>query len=140
MPPNVVNTKGVKAEASMLDLSNASGILRLLRTFMLTIKTREFGVLNLLITGCMRVKHPNVEKGILAIVTLVFCSKLYIKPAVSLCSFSEFSFPFNLQKANALVLKFGTLQASQLSFLEYLVRDFDILFRSTVLYRKMDQN
>ena len=33
---------------------------------MLTIKTREFGVL---IAGCMRVKHPNVEKGILAIVT-----------------------------------------------------------------------
>ena len=50
----------------MLDLSNASGILGLLRTFMLTIKTREFGVL---IAGCMRVKHPNVEKGILAIVT-----------------------------------------------------------------------
>ena len=44
----------------MLDLSNASGILGLLRTFMLTIKTREFGVL---IAGCMRVKHPNVEKA-----------------------------------------------------------------------------
>ena len=50
----------------MLDLSNAPGILGLLRTLMLTIKTREFGVL---IAGCMRVKHPNVEKGILAIVT-----------------------------------------------------------------------
>ena len=54
------------SETSTLDLSNASGILGLLRTFMLTIKTRELGVL---IAGCMRVKHPNVEKGILAIVT-----------------------------------------------------------------------
>ena len=58
--------KHLGSEASLLDLSNASGILRLLRTFMLTVKTREFGVL---IAGCMRVKHPNAEKGILAIVT-----------------------------------------------------------------------
>ena len=50
----------------MLNLRNAPGILGPLRTFMLTIKTREFSVL---IAGCMRVKHPNVEKGILAIVT-----------------------------------------------------------------------
>ena len=34
---------------------------------------------------------------------------LYIKLAVSLCSFSPFSFPFNFQTAEALVLKFGTL-------------------------------
>ena len=61
IPPDVVN-KG--CEASMVDLSNASGIhtvLRLLRTFMLT--AREFGVL---IAGCMhegetpgcRKRHP----------------------------------------------------------------------------------
>ena len=44
----------------MLDLSNASGILGLLRTFMLTIKTREFGVL---ITGCTRYTHCDHAVG-----------------------------------------------------------------------------
>ena len=43
------------------------------------------------------------------LVALVFCTKLYINPAVSLCSFSQFSFHFNFRTANALVLKFGTL-------------------------------
>ena len=48
------------------------------------------------------------------LVALVFCTKLYIKLAVSLCSFSQFSFPFNFRTANALVLKFATLPLSGL--------------------------
>ena len=45
-------------------------------------------------------------------VALVLCTKLYIKLAVSLCSFSQFSFPFNFRTASALVLKFGALSLS----------------------------
>ena len=56
---------------------------------------------------------------------LVFCTKLYIKRAVSLCSFSQFSFPFNFRTANALVLKFGPLPLSGL-FSNTLLTIFDI--------------
>ena len=61
------------------------------------------------------------------LVALVFCTKLYIKLAVSLCSFSQFSF----RTANALVLKIWHT-SSQRSFLQYLVSDFWylILFKS----------
>ena len=65
-------------------------------------------------------------------VALVFCTKLYIKLAVSLCSFSQFSFPFNFQTANALVLKLGTLPLRCL-FSNTLVAIFDIFFRSKVI-------
>ena len=60
-------------------------------------------------------------------VALVFCTKLYIKLAVSRCSFSQFSFPFNFQMANALVLKFGTLPLRCL-FSNTLLAIFDIFF------------
>ena len=56
---------------------------------------------------------------------LVFCTKLCIKLAVFLCSFSQFSFPFNFQTANALVLKFDTLPLRCLRFLR--------LFSNTLL-------
>ena len=36
-------------------------------------------------------------------------TKLYVKLAVSLCSFSQFSFSFNFRTANAQDLKIGTL-------------------------------
>ena len=39
---------------------------------------------------------------------------VHIKLAVSLCSFSHFSFPFNFRTAYALVFKFGTLPLSGL--------------------------
>ena len=63
------------------------------------------------------------------LVALVFCTKLYtcIKLAVSLCSFSQFSFPFNFRTANALVLKFCTLLLSCL-FSNTLLAIFDIFF------------
>ena len=67
-------------------------------------------------------------------VALVFCTKLYIKLAVSLCSFLQFSFPFNFQTANALVFKFGTLPLCCL-FSNTLLASFDILFRSKVIHR-----
>ena len=60
-------------------------------------------------------------------VALVFCTKLYKKLAVSLCSFSQFSFHFNFQTANALVLKFGILPLRCL-FSNNLVSDFSYLF------------
>ena len=72
-------------------------------------------------------------------VALVFCTKLYIKPAVSLCSFSQFSFPFNFQTANALVLKFGTLPHRCL-FSNTLLAIFDIFFRSKVIHRFVPKN
>ena len=50
------------------------------------------------------------------LVALVFCTKLYIKLAVSLCSFSQFCFPFNFRTDNALDLKFGTLPLSGLFY------------------------
>ena len=40
---------------------------------------------------------------------LLGCTKLHIKLAVSLCSFSHVSFPFNFRTANAFAWKFGTL-------------------------------
>ena len=73
------------------------------------------------------------------LVALVFCTKLYIKLAVSLCSFSQFSFPFNFRTANALVLKFGTLLLSCL-FSNTLLAIFDILFRSRVIHRFVPKN
>ena len=44
-----------------------------------------------------------------------FCTKLYIKLAISLCSFSQFSFPFNFQTANALFLKFGAMASNAMT-------------------------
>ena len=73
------------------------------------------------------------------LVALVFCTKLYIKLAVSLCSFSQFSFPFKFRVADALVLKFGTLPLSCL-FSNTLLAIFDILFRSRVIYRFVTKN
>ena len=73
------------------------------------------------------------------LVALVFCTKLYINLAVSLCSFSQFSFPFNFRTANALVLKFGTLLLSCL-FSNILLAIFDILFRSRVMHRFVPKN
>ena len=72
-------------------------------------------------------------------VALVFCAKLYKKLAVSLCSFSQFSFPFNFQTANALVLKFGTLPLHCL-FSNILLAIFDIFFRSKVIDRFVPKN
>ena len=72
-------------------------------------------------------------------VALVFCTKLYKKLAVSLCSFSQFSFPFNFQTANALVLKFGTLPLRCL-FSNTLLAIFDIFFRSKVIYHFVPKN
>ena len=72
-------------------------------------------------------------------VTLVFCTKLYIKLAFSLCSFSQFSFPFNFQTANALVLKFGTRPLRCL-FSNTLLAIFDIFFRSKVIHRFVPKN
>ena len=96
-------------------------------------------------------------------VALVFCTKLYIKLAVSLgfyfyfffiniwgipqqdiglpwsSSFSQFSFLFNFRMANALVLKFGTLPLS-CRFSNTLLANFDILFRSRVIHRFVPKN
>ena len=72
-------------------------------------------------------------------VALVFCTKLYMKLAVSLCSFSQFSFPFNFQTANALVLKFGTPHLRCL-FSNTLLAIFDIFFRSKVIHRFVQKN
>ena len=72
-------------------------------------------------------------------VALVFCTKLYIKLAVSLCLFSQFSFPFNFQTANALVLKLGTLPLRCL-FSNTLLAIFDIFFRSKVIHRSVPKN
>ena len=67
-------------------------------------------------------------------VALVLCTRLYIKLAVFLCSFSQFPFPFNFQTANALVLKFGTFPLCCL-FSNKLLAIFDIFFRSKVIHR-----
>ena len=72
-------------------------------------------------------------------VALVFCTKLYKKLAVSLCSFSHFSFPFNFQTANAMVLKFGTLPLRCL-FSNTVLSIFDIVFRSKVIHRFVPKN
>ena len=73
------------------------------------------------------------------LVASVFCTKLYIKLAVSLRSFSQFSFPFNFQMANALVLKFGTLPLSDL-FFNRLLAIIGILFCSRVSHRFVPKN
>ena len=73
------------------------------------------------------------------LVALVLCTKLYIKLAVSLCSFSHFSFPFNFRTANALVFKFGTLSLSGL-FSNTLLAIFGILFCSRVIHRFVPEN
>ena len=73
------------------------------------------------------------------LVALVFCTKLYIKLAVSLGSFSQFPFPFNFRTANALVFKFGTLPLS-CRFSKTLLAIFDILFRSRVIHRFVPKN
>ena len=72
-------------------------------------------------------------------VALVFCTKLYTKLAVSLCSFSQFSFPFNFQTANALVLKFATLPLRCL-FSKTVLAIFDIFFRSKVIHCFVPKN
>ena len=72
-------------------------------------------------------------------VALVFCTKLYIKLAVSLCSFSQFCFPFNFQTTNALVSKFGTRPLRCL-FSNTLLAIFDIFFRSKVIHRFVSKN
>ena len=72
-------------------------------------------------------------------VALVFCTKLCIKLAFSLCSFSQFSFPFNFQTANALVLTFGTLPLRCL-LPNTLLASFDIFFRSKVIHRFVPKN
>ena len=90
-----------------------------------------------------RVKKCSGEVGIKChqscTVALVFCTKLYIKLAVSLCSFSQFSFPFNFQTAYALVLKFGTLPLRGL-FSNNLLAIFDIFFLSKVIHRFVPKN
>ena len=73
------------------------------------------------------------------LVALVFCTKLYIKLAVSLCLISQFSFPFNFRTANALVLKFGTLPLSCL-LSNTVLAIFDIIFRSRVIHRFVPKN
>ena len=57
----------------------------------------------------------------------------------SLWSFSQFSFPFNVRTANALVLKFDTLPPSCLFFNTWLAM-FDILFCSRVFHRFVRKN
>ena len=86
---------------------------------------------------CEKIQWRSCHQSCL--VALVFCTKLYIKLAVSLCSFSQFSFPFNFRTANALVLKFGTLPLTGL-FSNTLLAIFDILFRSRVIYRFVPKN
>ena len=73
------------------------------------------------------------------LVALVFCTKLYINLGVSLCSFSQFSFPFNYRTADALVFTFGTLPLSCL-FSNTMLAIFDSLFRSRVIYRFVPKN
>ena len=75
------------------------------------------------------------------LVALAFCTKLYVKLAFSLCSFSQFSFPFNFPTAEALVLKFGPLPLYHLfsnTLLEILI-SFFVQELFTVLYQKMGQ-
>ena len=72
-------------------------------------------------------------------VALAFCTKLHIKLAFSLCSFSHFPFPFNFQTDKALVLQFGPLSLYQL-FSNTLLAIFDIFFRSRVIDRFVPKN
>ena len=73
------------------------------------------------------------------LVPLAFCTKLYIKLAFSLCSFSQLSFPFNFRTAEALVLKFGPLPLCRL-FSDTLLAIFDIFFHSRVIHRFVPKN
>ena len=73
------------------------------------------------------------------LVALPFCTKLYIKLAFSLCSFSQFSFPFNFRTAEALVLQFGPFPLYHL-FSNILLAIFDIFFRSRVIHRLYQKN
>ena len=68
-----------------------------------------------------------------------FLYKVVQKMAVSLCSFSQFSFPLNFRTASALVLKFGTLLLSCL-FSNKLLAIFYILFRSRVIHCFVPKN
>ena len=68
-----------------------------------------------------------------------FLYKVVHKTGFSLCSFSQFSFPFNFQTANALVLKFGSLSLRCL-FPNTLLAIFDIFFRSKVIHRFVPKN
>ena len=81
--------------------------------------------------GENRQKEIRCEVGLKChqscLVALAFCTKLYIKLAFSLCSFSQFSFPFNFRTAEALVLKFGPL-LSIIFFSNTLLAIFDIFF------------
>ena len=70
---------------------------------------------------------------------LVFFTRLYLKLAVSLCSFSQLCFPFNFRTADALVLKFGSRPLSGL-FYNTVLENFDILFRSKVICRFIPKN
>ena len=93
--------------------------------------------------GENRQKEFHCEVGLKChqsyIVALAFCTKLYIKLAFSLCSFSQFSFPFNFWTAEALVLKFGSLPLHHL-FSNTLLAIFDIFFRSRVIDRFVPKN
>ena len=59
--------------------------------------------------------------------------------SMSLCSFSQFSFPFNFQTANSLVLKFGLLPLRCL-VANTVLAIFDIYFRSKVILRFVPKN
>ena len=72
-------------------------------------------------------------------VALVFCTTLYLKLTVYLCSLSHFSFPFNFQTAIALVFKFVTLPL-RYRFSNTFLAIFDIFFLSKVIRRFVPKN
>ena len=72
-------------------------------------------------------------------VALAFCTKLYIKLAFSLYSFSQFSFPFNFRTAEALVFKFRPLPLYHL-FSNTLLAIFDFFFCWRVIHRFVPKN
>ena len=84
-------------------------------------------------------KEIRCEVGLLkchqsCLLAMAFCTKLYIKLAFSLCSFSQFSFPFNFRAAESLVFKFGPLSLYHF-FSNMLLAIFDIFFFKTVIHR-----
>ena len=93
--------------------------------------------------GENRQKEIRCEVGLKChqscLVALAFCTKLYIKLAFSLCSFSQFSFPFNFRTTEAFVLKFGPLPLYHI-FSNTLLAIFDIFFRSKVIHRFVPKN
>ena len=96
--------------------------------------------------GENRQKEIRCEVGLKChqscLVALAFCTKLYIKLAFSLCSFSQFSFPSNFRTAEALELKFGPLSLYHFfsnTCLRFLI-SFFVQELFTVLYQKMGQN